>query len=194
MDVNNLNDNLIIINDSEHPRARWYIVHTYSGHENRVAQSLKSRAEIKGFTDKIFKVFIPSQEKVVVSEGKKRKIKERLFPGYVYINMLLDEDSWKIVRGTQGVTGFVGTGTTPTPLPESEVAALMKYVVTETPKFEMKFMEGDSVKILEGPFADKIGTISEVNHDQGKVKVTVSFFGTEVPLELDFAQITGITK
>jgi len=192
MDVNNLNDNLIIINDSEHPRARWYIVHTYSGHENRVAQTLKSRAEVKGFTDKIFKVFIPSQEKVVVSEGKKRKIKERLFPGYVYINMLLDEDSWAFVRNTQGITGFIGSGATPTPLPENEVVALMKYVVTETPKFEMKYQEGDSVKITEGPFADSIGKISEVNEDQGKVKVLVSFFGKEVPIELEFSQVTSL--
>lgn len=192
MDVNNLNDNLIIINNSEHPRARWYIVHTYSGHENRVAQSLKSRAEVKGFTDKIFKVFIPSQEKVVVSEGKKRKIKERLFPGYVYINMLLDEDSMSFVRNTQGITKFVTQGTTPTPLPENEVMALMKYVVSETPKFEMKFQEGDSVKITEGPFADSIGKISEVNEDQGKVKVLVSFFGKEVPIELEFSQVTSL--
>jgi transcriptional antiterminator NusG len=189
---NNLNDNLIIINDSNHPRARWYIVHTYSGHENRVAQTLKSRSEIKGFTDRLFKVFIPSQDKVVVSEGKKRKVKERLFPGYVYINMLLDEDSWAFVRNTQGVTGFVGSGSTPTPLPENEVAALMKYVVTETPKFEMKYQEGDAVKITEGPFADSIGKISEVNEDQGKVKVLVSFFGKEVPIELEFSQVTSL--
>jgi len=186
--------NIILISDLEHPRAKWYIIHTYSGHENKVALTLKQRAETKGFLDRIFKLFIPTQQKVVISEGKKRKVNEKLFPGYIYINMLLDEESWKIVRGTQGVTGFVGTGATPTPLPDSEVAALMKYVVSDTPKFEMKFMEGDSVRILEGPFADKMGTISEVNQDQGKVKVTVSFFGTEVPLELDFAQITGITK
>jgi len=192
MDTNNLNDNLIIINYSNHPRAKWYIVHTYSGHENRVAQTLKSRAEIKGFTDKIFKVFIPSQDKVVVSEGKKRKVKERLFPGYVYVNMLLDEDSWAFVRNTQGITGFIGSGSTPTPLHENEVIALMKYVVTETPKFEMKYQEGDSVKITEGPFADSIGKISEVNEDQGKVKVLVSFFGKEVPIELEFSQIASL--
>lgn len=192
MDTNTFNDNLIIINESDHPRARWYIVHTYSGHENKVAQSLKSRAEIKGFTDKLFKVFIPSQEKVVVSEGKKRKIKERLFPGYVYINMLLDEDSWAFVRNTDGITGFVGSGSNPTPLPENEVVALMKYVVTETPKFEMKLQEGDSVKITEGPFAESIGKISEVNEDQGKVKVMVSFFGKEVPIELEFSQVASL--
>ena len=190
---NNMNENnLIIVSENTHPRARWYIIHTYSGHENKVALTIKQRAEIKGFTDKIFQLFIPTQQKVVISEGKKRKVNERLFPGYVYINMLLDEDSWKIVRSSQGVTGFVGTGTTPTPLPENEVAALMKYVVSDTPKFEMKFAEGDSVKIVEGPFADNIGRISEVNEDQGKVKVMVSFFGKEVPLELDFAQVTGI--
>jgi transcriptional antiterminator NusG len=190
---NNINENnLIIVNESTHPRAKWYIIHTYSGHENKVAVTLKQRAEVKGFTDKIFQLFIPTQQKVVISEGKKRKVNERLFPGYVYVNMLMDEDSWKLVRATQGVTGFVGTGATPTPLPENEVAALMKYVVSDTPKFEMKFAEGDSVKIVEGPFSDHIGRISEVNEDQGKVKVLVSFFGKEVPLELDFAQISGI--
>ena len=190
---NNINENnLIIVNESTHPRAKWYIIHTYSGHENKVAVTLKQRAEVKGFTDKIFQLFIRTQQKVVISEGKKRKVNERLFPGYVYVNMLMDEDSWKLVRATQGVTGFVGTGATPTPLPENEVAALMKYVVSDTPKFEMKFAEGDSVKIVEGPFSDHIGRISEVNEDQGKVKVLVSFFGKEVPLELDFAQISGI--
>jgi transcriptional antiterminator NusG len=190
---NNINENnLIIVAESTHPRAKWYIIHTYSGHENKVAVTLKQRAEVKGFTDKIFQLFIPTQQKVVISEGKKRKVNERLFPGYVYINMLMDEDSWKLVRATQGVTGFVGTGASPTPLPENEVAALMKYVVSDAPKFEMKFAEGDSVKIIEGPFVDHIGRISEVNEDQGKVKVLVSFFGKEVPLELDFAQISGI--
>ncbi len=192
MESNINENNLITVNESTHPRARWYIIHTYSGHENKVAVTLKQRAEVKGFTDKIFQLFIPTQQKVVITEGKKRKVNERLFPGYVYINMLMDEDSWKLVRATQGVTGFVGAGTTPTPLPENEVAALMKYVVSDAPKFEMKFAEGDSVKIVEGPFSDHIGKISEVNEDQGKVKVLVSFFGKEVPLELDFAQISGI--
>jgi transcriptional antiterminator NusG len=185
-------NNILIVNDLDHPRAKWYIIHTYSGHENKVAVTLKQRAEIKGYTDRIFKLFIPTQQKVVISEGKKRNVNEKLFPGYIYINMLLDDESWKLVRGTQGVTGFVGTGTTPTPLPENEVAALMKYVVSDTPKFEMKFMEGDMVKIIEGPFAGHEGAISEVNEDQGKVKVMVSFFGKEVPIELDFAQVTGI--
>jgi transcriptional antiterminator NusG len=185
-------NNILVVNDTNHPRAKWYIIHTYSGHENKVAVTLKQRAEIKGFTDKIFKMFIPTQQKVVISEGKKRNVNEKLFPGYIYINMLLDDESWKLVRATQGVTGFVGTGTTPTPLPENEVAALMKYVVSDTPRFEMKFTEGDLVKIIEGPFTDHEGKISEVNEDQGKVKVMVSFFGKEVPLELDFAQVTGI--
>jgi transcriptional antiterminator NusG len=191
METTNEN-NILVVNELEHPRAKWYIIHTYSGHENKVAVTLKQRAEIKGFTDKIFKMFIPTQLKVVISEGKKRNVNEKLFPGYIYINMLLDDDSWKLVRATQGVTGFVGTGTSPTPLPENEVAALMKYVVSDTPKFEMKFAEGDLVKIIEGPFADHEGKISEVNEGQGKVKVMVSFFGKEVPLELDFAQVTGI--
>jgi transcriptional antiterminator NusG len=189
-----LNKDLTIISDLEHPRARWYIVHTYSGHENKVALTLKERAEIKGFTDRVFKVFVPSQEKIVVREGKKRKVRERLYPGYVYVNMLLDDDTWAFVRNNPSVTGFVGAGSNPTPLPESEVISLMKYVVSETPKFETKFSEGDFVKIIEGPFSNSEGQISEVKEDQGKIVVMVSFFGKEVPLELEFSQVASIRK
>lgn len=191
-DLENLNKDLTIISELDDPRARWYIVHTYSGHENKVATTLKHRAEIKGFTDRVFKVFVPSQEKIVVREGKKRKIRERLYPGYVYVNMLMDDDVWSFVRNNPSVTGFVGAGSAPTPLPEAEVLSLMKYVVSETPKFDIKYSEGDYVKIIEGPFSNSEGKVSEVNEDQGKLTVMVSFFGKEVPLELEFSQVSSI--
>lgn len=172
--------------------AHWYVVHTYSGHENKVAVTLKQRVEAAGFTDRIFKIFIPHREKIVINEGKKRSIDERLFPGYIMAQMIMSDDTWHLIRSTKGVTGFVGTGTTPTPLPESEVKALMKFMTMDAPKFEAKFMEGDSVKVSEGPFKDFLGKVSEVNEEQGKVKILVSVFGRETPVEIDFTQVSSI--
>ncbi len=185
-------EGVITISNVSNDKARWYVVHTYSGHENKVAITLKQRVEAAGFTDKIFKIFIPHQEKIVIAEGKRRSVDERLFPGYVMVQMLMGDDAWHLVRSTRGVTGFVGTGTNPTPLPESEVKTLMKFMRMETPKFEAKFQVGDSVKIIEGPFADSLGKVDEVNDEQGRVKVLVSVFGREVPVELDFLQISRI--
>src|SRR3989338_10855551 len=178
----NVEDNVIVVNGDVSPLAHWYVVHTYSGHEHKVAITLKQRAEAGGFTDRIFKIFIPKQQKVIISEGKKRTVDERLFPGYVMVNMIMDDDAWYIVRSTRGVTGFVGTGNNPTPLPESEVRALMKFTKMETPKFEAKFSVGDSVKIIDGPFKEHLGKVDEVNEEQGKVKVLISVFGREVPV------------
>ncbi|RJR28058.1 transcription termination/antitermination factor NusG [candidate division WWE3 bacterium] len=172
--------------------AKWYVVHTYSGHENKVAATLKQRAEIGGFTDRIFKMFIPQQQKIVVTEGKKRSTEEKLFPGYLMVQMIMDDDAWYVVRSTPGVTGFVGMGSAPTPLPESEVKTLMKFAKMEAPKFEAKFSVGDSVKISDGPFRDFLGKVDEVNEEQGKVKVLVSVFGRETPVELDFTQISRL--
>jgi len=185
-------EGVITISNVSNDKARWYVVHTYSGHENKVAITLKQRVEAAGFTDKVFKIFIPHQEKIVIAEGKRRSVDERLFPGYVMVQMLMGDDAWHLVRSTRGVTGFVGTGTNPTPLPESEVKTLMKFMRMETPKFEAKFQVGDSVKIIEGPFADSLGKVDEVNDEQGRVKVLVSVFGREVPVELDFLQISRI--
>jgi transcription termination/antitermination protein NusG len=185
-------DGVVVINPDIPDTAHWYVVHTYSGHENKVANTLKQAVEARGFTNKIFKMFIPQQNKIVVSDGKKRNVEERLFPGYMMVQMLLDDDSWYIVRSTQGVTGFVGMGNTPTPLPESEVASLMRFAEMEAPKFEAKFRVGDSVKIREGPFKEFLGKVDEVNDDQGKVKVLVSVFGRETPVELDFEQIVSL--
>ncbi len=191
-DTENANEGVVTIGDKVGENAKWYVVHTYAGHEKKVAITLKQRAEANGFTDRIFKVFIPHQQKIVVSEGKKRSVDERLFPGYVIVQMEMSDDAWLLVRSTRGVTGFVGMGTTPTPLPETEVKTLMKFTRMEAPKFEAKFSVGDSVKIMDGPFRDFLGKVDEVNEDQGKVKVLVSVFGRETPVELDFEQIKNI--
>ncbi len=180
---------VLIISEVENEKARWYVVHTYSGHENKVAIALKQRVESYGYQDKILKVLVPSQEKIVISEGKKRKVDERIFPGYILVNMEMGDDTWHVVRSTSGVTGFVGTGATPTALPEAEVKSIMKFMKMEAPKFEAKFKVGDSVKIVDGPFTDFLGKVDEVNDEQGKVKVLISVFGRETPMELDFLQV-----
>ncbi|NMB91928.1 transcription termination/antitermination factor NusG [candidate division WWE3 bacterium] len=185
-------ENVVVINKNISNNAHWYVVHTYSGHESKVAVTLKERIEAAGHVDKVFKIFVPHQQKIVVSEGKKRSVDEKLFPGYLMILMEMSDDSWYVVRSTPGVTGFVGMGSTPTPLPESEVRTLMKFAKMEAPKFEAKFRAGDSIKINDGPFKDFLGKVDEVNEEQGKVKVLVSVFGRETPLELDFAQVSQL--
>lgn len=185
-------ETVIVINKDISENAHWYVVHTYSGHESKVAITLKERAVASGHSDKIFKIFVPHQQKIVVSEGKKRSVDEKLFPGYLMILMTMNDESWYIVRSTPGVTGFVGMGSEPTPLPESEVRTLMKFAKMEAPKFEAKFRAGDSVKVNDGPFKDFLGKVDEVNEEQGKVRVLVSVFGRETPLELDFAQVSQL--
>ncbi len=185
-------ENVIVINKNVSESANWYVIHTYSGHESKVALSLKERVEAAGHSDKVFKIFLPHQQKIVVSEGKKRSVDEKLFPGYLVVLMDMNDDSWYIVRSTPGVTGFVGMGSTPTPLPKSEVLTLMKFAKMEAPKFEAKFRLGDSVKVNEGPFKDFLGKVDEVNEEQGKVKVLVSVFGRETPLELSFTQVSQL--
>ena len=137
----NVEEGVIVVNSNVADGAKWYVVHTYSGHENKVAITLKQRIETGGFTDRIFKLFVPKQQKIVVSEGKKRSTEEKLFPGYLMVQMIMDDDAWYIVRSTPGVTGFVGMGTSPTPLPESEVRGLMRFAKMEAPRFEAKFVQ-----------------------------------------------------
>jgi len=189
----NIKPSLIILSETVSKDAKWYVVHTYSGHEKKVAQLIESLVHGRGYEDKIFKILVPTQQKIVVSEGKKRKMEERLFPGYILVNMVLNDESWYLIRSTKGVTGFVGTGTHPTPVSETEVEALMKFMTMEAPKFEAKFRKGDSVKITDGPFRDYQGKIDEVNEEQGKVRVLVSFLERETPFELDFTQIAPIS-
>jgi len=169
--------------------AKWYVVHTQTGHEAKVKQALEQRIKSLSAEDKIFDIVIPMREVVAVKKGKKTKQKEKVFPGYILVKMILDDNSWLIVQTTQGVTGFVGAGLKPVPISEKEVAAIMKFVEQEQPKFKAKFSVGEAVKIKEGPFADFLGTVEAVDEERGKVRVLVSIFDRETPVELDFLQV-----
>src|SRR3972149_10149320 len=170
----------------------WYVVHTYSGHESKVAATLKQRIESQKLQDKILDILVPTQEKIEIKEGKKNTIREKIFPGYLMIRMILDDHTWLAVRTTPGITSFIGTANKPTPLPESEVATIQKFMKMEAPKFKTTFSTGEAVKIVDGPFAEFLGTISELDEEKGKIKVLVSIFGRETPVELDFLQITKV--
>jgi transcriptional antiterminator NusG len=176
----------------ENPKARWYVVHTYSGHENKVAATLKQRIDSMSLEGKILDILVPTQEKIEIKDGKKVPVKEKIFPGYILIKMELDDESWHAVRSTAGVTAFVGIGNRPTALPEEEVQTIMKFSQMEAPKYKASFSLGEAVKIIDGPFADFLGTVDEINEEKGKVKVLVSIFGRETPVELDFLQVSKI--
>ncbi len=178
--------------ESKKKQAKWYVVHVQSGHELKVKEALQQRIKSLGVEDRIFDIIIPMRDTVVVRKGKKKKVKEKVFPGYILVKMILDDDSWLVVRTTEGVTGFVGAGTKPTPISDKEVEAIMKFVTQEHPKFKAKLSVGEAVKIKEGPFADFLGTVQEVDEEKGKVKVLVSIFGRETPVELDFLQVERI--
>ena len=182
----------IIIGTTEDPRVSWYVVHTASGHEVRVAETLRQRVESMGLTGKIFELLVPTQDRVVIRGGKKATIKEKIFPGYLLVKMLLDDPTWLAVRTTPGITGFVGAEKAPTPLSEAEVGNIQKFISAPAPRFKTKFSVGEAVKITDGPFADFLGTIHEMDEEKGKVKVLVSIFGRETPVELDFLQITKV--
>ena len=184
--------NHVIITDNAPASAKWYVVHTQSGHENRVAITLKMRVEAMGLTDYVYEVLIPTQDKIKISKGKKTTIKEKLFPGYMLVRMIVTDDSWLAVRTTQGVTGFVGTADQPTPLPENEVKAITAFGQQTAPKFQAAFTMGEAVRIIEGPFTDLLGTVSAIDDAKGKVNVLVSIFGRETPVELDFLQVAKI--
>lgn len=172
--------------------AQWYIVHTYAGHENKVARSLKQRSEAMGFTDRIFDIIVPTRNTIKVSQGKKETVKEKIFPGYVLVKMILDDESWFMVRSTQGVTSFIGAGNKPTPISEKEVEAIQKFMTMEEPLYKVAFSAGEAVKITDGPFTDFLGSVSSVNEKTGKLTVLVSIFGRETPVELDFLQVKKI--
>jgi transcriptional antiterminator NusG len=184
--------NHIVINKDDNAKAKWFVVHTYSGHELKVAQALKQRANSMKLTDYILEILIPTQNKIQIKKGQKFSVREKLFPGYMLVKLVLTDDSWLAVRTTQGVTGFVGMGNQPTPLPQSEVDSIMKFMVMEAPKYKSTFSIGEAVKIIEGPFADFLGSIESIDDARGKVKVLVSIFGRETPVELDFLQVQKI--
>jgi len=167
----------------------WFVVHSYSGYENKVKQNLEQRIESMNMHDRIFKVVVPTEEEIEIREGHRRKTKKRVFPGYILVQMIMDEESWYVVRNTPGVTGFVGTGNKPTALLPEEADKILERMEMEAPKIKVSFREGQTVRIVDGPFTDFVGTVEELNLDKGKVRVLVSFFGRETPVELDFLQV-----
>lgn len=167
----------------------WYVVHCYSGYENKVRHNLEQRIETMGMKDKIFDVVVPTEEEIEVKEGKRRTVERRVFPGYILVNMVLTEESWYVVRNTPGVTGFVGMGNNPTPLRPEEVAQIIKRMEAEAPRIKVTFKSGERVRIVDGPFNDFRGTVSEIDMERAKVRVMVNFFGRETPVELDFLQV-----
>lgn len=170
----------------------WYVVHCYSGYENKVRHSIEQRIETMGMQDKIFDVVVPTEEEIEIKDGKRRTVERRVFPGYILVQLIMDEDSWYVVRNTPGVTGFVGMGSEPTPLREDEVAKIMNRMEAEAPKVKFNFQPGEKVRIRSGPFADFIGTVSEIDIERAKVRVLVSFFGRETPVELDFLHVENV--
>jgi transcriptional antiterminator NusG len=173
-------------------RGEWFVVHSYSGFENKVKRNLEQRIETMGMQDKIYRVVVPTEEEVEIRDGQRRSSRKRVFPGYVLVHMVLDDESWYVVRNTPGVTGFVGMGATPTPLTEDEVDKILKRMEEETPTIKVSFRVGDTIRIIEGPFADFMGVVDELYPDRGKVRLMVSFFGRETPVEMDFLQVERV--
>lgn len=167
----------------------WYVIHCYSGYENKVRHNLELRIETMGMKDKVFDVVVPTQEEIEVRDGKRRTVERHIFPGYVLVNMLVTDESWFVVRNTPGVTGFVGMGNLPTPLRPEEVAQILKRMEAEAPTVKVTFKVGERVRIVDGPFNDFRGVVSEIDVERTKVRVMVSFFGRETPVELDFLQV-----
>ena len=167
----------------------WYVVHCYSGYENKVRHNLEQRIETMGMKDKIFDIVVPTEEEIEVKEGKRRTIERRVFPGYILVYMVMSEESWYVVRNTPGVTGFVGMGNEPTPLRPEEVSQIIKRMEADAPRIKVSFKTGERVRIVDGPFNDFRGTVSEIDMDRAKVRVMVNFFGRETPIELDFLQV-----
>ncbi len=170
----------------------WYVLHTYSGYEEAVARNLRQRIESMGMEDKIFNVLVPIEKKIKIKAGKRKVVEEKIYPGYVLVEMIVTDDSWYVVRNTPRVTGFVGSGTTPTPVSPEEIKELQKRMGVEEPKYKMDILVGDSVKIVDGPFKDIDGKVAEVDEERGRIKVLISMFGRETPVELDFLQVKKI--
>ena len=181
-----------MVTSKEKTKMNWYILSTYSGYEKKVATLIEQRVKANGLEDLVKKIVVPTQEKIVVNEGKKKTIEEKIFPGYVLVKMKINDDTWKIVRYAEGVTGFVGTERKPTPLSEKEAKGIMAFMDVKQPAYQPSFTIGDAVKVMDGPFKDFVGSISDINEDKGQVKVLLSVFGRETPIELDFLQITRL--
>lgn len=173
---------------------RWYVIHTYSGYENKVKQNLLHRIETMEMRDQIFNVIVPTEEEIEIKNGQRRTVQKKVFPGYVLVQMKMNDNSWYVVRNTPGVTSFVGHGNKPTPLEESEVKAILRQMEQEAPKVKVSYQVGQAVKITDGPFTDFEGVVDAIDHERGRVRVLVSFFGREAPVELDFLQVTRLVE
>jgi len=171
---------------------QWYAIHTYSGYEEKVAESIRQRADSLDMKDKIFQALVPKEKQIEIKNGKRRVVEKRIFQGYVLVQMKMSEDAWYIVRNTPNVTGFVGTGTEPTPVSQDEMDKIMKRMGREEPKFKIDFAIGEVVNIIDGPFKGFDGAVSEVDTQKGKLKVLVNMFGRETPVELDSLQVKRV--
>jgi len=170
----------------------WYVIHTYSGYEDAVAKNLKQRIESLGMEDKIFSILVPKEKKIRIKNGKRKVLEEKIYPGYVLVEMVVTDDSWYVVRNTPNVTGFVGAGITPVPVSDTEIDFLKKRTGVEAPQFKIGVIVGDLVKIVDGPFKDFDGKVSEVDQERGKIKVLINMFGRDTPVELDSLQIKKV--
>jgi len=170
-------------------KPEWFVVHSYSGMENKVKKNIEHRAESMGMTDRILEIVVPTETEIEIRNGSRREVERKVFPGYILVRMIMDEDSWYVVRNSPGVTGFVGMGNKPTPLSQDEVNKIMQRIESDEPRLKVSFQIGDSVRILNGPFAEFGGKVEEIDPDKGKAKVMVSFFNRETPVEVDFLQL-----
>jgi len=177
---------------TQHHGRAWYVLHTYSGYEDNVSRNLRQRIESMGMQDKIFDVIVPKEKRIKIKNGKRYTVEERIFPGYVLVEMIVTDDSWYVVRNTPNVTGFIGLGTTPTPINPEELKTIFGRQTDKDPKYKLDVAKGDSIKISDGPFKNFDGKVEEIDDERGKVKVLVSIFGRETPVELDFLQIKKI--
>ena len=173
---------------------KWYVIHTYSGYENKVKTNLEHRIHSMDMGDKIFQVLVPTEEEIEIKNGKRHPVERKVYPGYVLVEMNMGDDSWYVVRNTPGVTSFVGSGNKPTELTDTEVRAILRQIKLDAPKYKVAFTKGEAVRVTDGPFTDLHGVVDEVNPERNKVKVLVSIFGRETPVELDFLQIEKLVK
>jgi transcriptional antiterminator NusG len=171
--------------------AQWFVIHAYSGHEEKVKKNLEKRIESMDMHDKILEVFVPMEDEIEIKDGKRRHVQKRIFPGYILVKMVMSDESWYVVRNTPGVTSFVGSGNKPVPLQESELRSILKQVKQE-PQIRVEFQLGESVRVVDGPFADFLGKVDEINPEKGKLKVLVNMFGRETPVELDLLQVEKV--
>jgi len=169
--------------------AQWYVIHAYSGHEEKVKKNLEKRIESMDMHDKILEVFVPMEDEIEIKDGKRRHVQKRIFPGYILVKMVMSDESWYVVRNTPGVTSFVGSGNKPVPLQEKEIKSIQKQIKAEAPKVRVEYQVGENVRVIDGPFSDFHGKVDEINADKGKLKVLVNMFGRETPVELDLLQV-----